>query len=1193
MADDKISGYDLAEYLYSKGGVAALVRYAGAGETDWLELKAGMCLQQGNVRKGETEKDLYWNYAHEIIALMNTSGGVLIIGIQDGTLQLVPLEENDPRHLMAQGPEVYIREFVKHCLWPTNLTWSHRGEKMELENKHGASDLLVWRHAVYTDANGRKGEVVLVFVRPAEPVRLVRIAGKYSALPRRIRGDIGEAPDITLHDDIDCYKDSREIVSVSYSGVRDRFIHASGDEVTITKEGRLREDSRREVTQANYAYSNVPLPDSLFMGRDGELKRIREVCEKGKIPHVWATGGTGKTQLLLRYAQEYASEYPGGSFFLQLDGVRSWERVLQLLVAPKVTRIRSWFGLPEYVPARTKDGKVDSTNMLLAPLEPQEVVDSIARKCKSVGPVLLVLDNLDEPKDLLSENALKKTFPRGLPQGLDIVSSARSKDGITPLRAPNVETVQLRNLPEDVAVALLCGGEVDRGEWPPYVGDVIRTLGCRALYLKKVAYLIEEARDDGYEYPVQKVLDDLKRDFFGAVDLADDDPQNPGVMWRKYTLPRIQKLSDGEKITALVRAIAFCLPKGVPLRILEGLWYSDFGKITGRNILDAIEDGSFTRAMTVIRRHGLTTDDEVNGRVMMHRLDQLAIRRDSELDGGEWIDRVGKALAVNPCMTPADWVELLSADGTWLRFCPWGDLNGQEYAEILSTNPDAVSYIPDWSRISPDGWTKMLRETTRFDNHPECRFSLLEPADVLEKRPELKSRFDFSKLTGWQWGNLIRKVPSFAAECDLNALRIDAWVGLVAKLPEYAQKCPLEQFSEENWEALILRTPCLSEIAHIVSSNRGKGALESLLKRRPGIVERLSGEQDQAEDTPENDADPVAIQCGVPISQVLSLGYLKHCEQLCAFVLREWPQLRPFVDMTELRNPDNGVYCLWLLLKRPCFVDEVIWHEAYDFVCDYPDFPDLPWALSFRHVSRAVDERLIDLYKLDRWVMGNMLDRYPEYAEARGLKTRLPEDWVEVLVEQMEHDYLPSQFKWEGLSEEGWYEIFMEAPHWSIKWGAGLMSEDVPASVRKIGEELVTLNDGLPKVEYLLSGLGTSDANIVLRLPCDQKEEALLLTVYLDSYPEKCPKLLLFRTSVAWCFDGGVFPLTLCEMVNSVSSNQNARKLFLRYEDGWWSPNMTVLQIYQDVNTWLSSNLCRIDNGGVVEIRHTGSDAVK
>lgn len=1186
MVDGKISGYDLAEYLYSKGGVAALVQYAGKAETDWLELKAGMCLQPENKRKNEKEEDLYWNYAREIIALMNTSGGVLIVGIQDGTLQYVPLEDNDPKHKMEEGLEVYIREFVVKCLWPSNLMWTTHGKKWELVNKQGVSDLLAWRHASYTDQDGRTGEVVLVFVRPADPVRLVKAEGKYSGLIKRIRGDLGEALPTFDYGDIKSYNDNREIESVFYSRVRNQFALDSGDVVIATEKGLPGVDSRQKSPCVECAYSTVPFPNASFMGRDAELKRIREVCEKGKIPHVWATGGTGKTQLLLRYAQEYASEYPGGSFFLQLDGVRSWDRALQLLAAPKVTRIRSWFGLPEYVPAKKRNGEADSKNMILAPLEPQEIVDSIVRKCKSVGPVLLVLDNIDEPKDLLSEDALKKVFPRGRPQGLDIIASARSKERITSSRAPDVEPIQLHNLAEDVARTLLCGGDIGCELDSPYVSEAIRILGCRAFYLKKIAYLIEDAREDGFKYPVQKVVDDMKRDLMVAMNFADEDPQAPGVMWRKWTLPRIQKMSDGEKIATLTRAIAFCLPTGVPLRILEGLWYSDFGKITGRKILDAIEDGSFARAMKVICRFDLATVDEVNGRAMMHRLDQLAIRKESEQYSCEWVVLIGNALAVNPCMAPADWVELLSADGTWMRFCPWGDLNGQEYAEILRANPSADSYIPDWSRISPNGWTKMLRETTHFDNHPECRFSLLEPADVLEKRPELKSRFDFSKLTGWQWGNLIRKVPSFAAECDLNALRIDAWVGLVAQLPEYAQKCPFEQFSEENWEGLILRTPCLSEIANIVSSNRGKGALESLLKRRPGIVERLSGEQDQAEETPEDDADPIAIQCGVPVSQGLSLDYLKRCEHLSVFVLREWPQLRPFVNMEELRDSDNGNYCLWLLLKRPCFVDEVVWHETIDYDCYYLT---LPWCLSSAHVSRAVDEKLIDEYWGDRAVMGDMMDRYHEYAEARGLRKRLPKDWVDVLVEQMKHDYLPTQFQWEGLSEEGWYEIFMEAPRWSIKWGAGLVSDDVPVRVRRIGEELMTLNDGLPNVEYLLRELGTADANIVLRLPCEQEEVFLLLTVYLDSYFEKRPKLVLSRKPAP---GNDLLPWTFWTL-DSVLSNQDSHTLSLRYENDLWTPDMTILQIYRDVSAWLLSNPSSVDNGGVVEIRHAGSDVAK
>ena len=50
---EKISGYQLAEHLLSEGGVEALLRYAGNAETDWLELKAGMCLLPEDRKKGK------------------------------------------------------------------------------------------------------------------------------------------------------------------------------------------------------------------------------------------------------------------------------------------------------------------------------------------------------------------------------------------------------------------------------------------------------------------------------------------------------------------------------------------------------------------------------------------------------------------------------------------------------------------------------------------------------------------------------------------------------------------------------------------------------------------------------------------------------------------------------------------------------------------------------------------------------------------------------------------------------------------------------------------------------------------------------------------------------------------------------------------------------------------------------------
>lgn len=927
----------------------------------------------------------------------------------------------------------------------------------------------------------------------------------------------------------------------------------------------LRSNHRGVSSRAECPYSTVRFPDDWFRGRDAELERIREVCGKGLIPFVWATGGTGKTQLLLQYARKYASAYAGGSFYLEVNGLKSWDRVFRRLVDepnPYGSTGRAWLGLPEYVPAKDKDGKDDHKNMVLAPLKMQEIIASISRKSRDVGPVLLVLDNIDEPNDLFSQDVIRrKVFPRDLPPGVDVIASARITGNASSL-SQLIRPIKLCDMPEDIAVNVLCGGVIEDGDLP-HAKEIACSLGYRAFYLHLASKNLSRYRYEGHPHPMEQVKNDVQRDLLGTL----DDPQRVDVIWRKWALPLIRKLKDGEKVIALARAIALTLPTGVPKRILEGMWYSDFGKVIGRKILETIEDGTYERAVREIADYDLVSVDKEGGKVMMHRLFKDAIRKDSEQESGEWIARIGKALASNPCMAPADWVELLSADGTWLPFCPWGDLNGQEYAEILSANPDAASYIPDWSRISPDGWAMMLRETTRFDNEigndKKCRVALLNPADVLEKRPELESRFDFSKLRGWQWSDLIRKAPKFA------------------------EKCPFDRFSEDDWEGFISHGPRLSEIDEIISRNRGVRALESLLQKRPGLVERRSDEQDQIETHSENYEDPIAIQCGVPDSQVLSLRYLKRCEHLSAFVLREWPQLRPFVDMTELRDPGNGIYCLWLLCERPCFVNDVIWHEAFDFV-DYPNLPDLPWSLSFRHVSRDVDEKMIDLYCLDRWVMANMLDRYPEYAEARGLKKRLPGQWIGVLMDQMRYEEFRMQFNWKGFLENDWYEMFMCSPRSfvSAEWKAVLADHGVSARVKRIGEELMTLNDGLPRVEYLLRELGTADAKIVLRLPCNQDEVFLILTVYLDSYPEQCPKLILSRKPAR----GDAFlPLSL----SAVLPNPDSHTLSLRYEDNWWSPDVTILQIYQDVRDWLSANPSCIGNGESVEIRHAGNAVAK
>ena len=77
---EKMSGYELARRVleHEHGGVEALLSLSGNDESLWLELKAGVALLPDNEKKEETQEDLYWNIAKAVIAMMNTSGEIVM-----------------------------------------------------------------------------------------------------------------------------------------------------------------------------------------------------------------------------------------------------------------------------------------------------------------------------------------------------------------------------------------------------------------------------------------------------------------------------------------------------------------------------------------------------------------------------------------------------------------------------------------------------------------------------------------------------------------------------------------------------------------------------------------------------------------------------------------------------------------------------------------------------------------------------------------------------------------------------------------------------------------------------------------------------------------------------------------------------------------------------------------------------------
>ena len=128
-----ISGYEFVQRilrLHPEDSVETLLEYTHNSETDFLELKASIEVRACDLNPGESPGDIYWNIARELIAMINSRGGVLFIGVSDGQdHQVVPLTSKDDN----RTTEAYIREEIKSHVLPPTKKWSYKGSSFIIE----------------------------------------------------------------------------------------------------------------------------------------------------------------------------------------------------------------------------------------------------------------------------------------------------------------------------------------------------------------------------------------------------------------------------------------------------------------------------------------------------------------------------------------------------------------------------------------------------------------------------------------------------------------------------------------------------------------------------------------------------------------------------------------------------------------------------------------------------------------------------------------------------------------------------------------------------------------------------------------------------------------------------------------------------------------------------------------------------
>ena len=241
---------------------------------------------------------------------------------------------------------------------------------------------------------------------------------------------------------------------------------------------RRRSSHRRE--QPEDEFWHVPyFPTIYFTGRDKEMATIRQLLSKplsqrGARCGISQHGGSGKTQLMLRYAWENRATYPGGIYLIEADNTN---RLRQSLVDLA-------FAL-----------NVSSSCKPHAP--PREIADVVFSALRDVtGEYLICVDNADDSEVMEMLGQVYLPPVRGL-TGSNIIVTSRSADSRLWADLGIDSPMVLGMLPEaDAAVCLYrCG----RGKWRESHVEIIKEIKMQGSEEMDSLYALVGSGEEGLD----------------------------------------------------------------------------------------------------------------------------------------------------------------------------------------------------------------------------------------------------------------------------------------------------------------------------------------------------------------------------------------------------------------------------------------------------------------------------------------------------------------------------------------------------------------------------------------------------------------------------------------------------------------------------------------------------------------------
>ena len=820
-----VNGFEFARTVLDQrpdDGVEMLLATAAmSGEVDWLEKKAAVYRSEKNEKdekyckslaklKGcppETQEretaylqlELLKEIAYAIVALHNSRGGVVLIGIDDKSNDAVSFADNDGDGVWhKRGAEAFVRESVLDRLCR---------ERGEFCFKRETFVIPVKETRVFPKWCRYKGQDVLALLVPSLPtsnppllVTHTENNSSWNEVPKRGAGDQGR---VEKGKPVDRWIGSASQMNDFHRDRQERYLDRADLSAKLRELGLsvVASDAPHSSLPQKPVFSSVNDPRApRFVGRDKDLDELHRLLSDGKIPIVTGPGGTGKSELVLQYAAKHKADYPGGMFQIDMEQAKSWDDAFRKLLETPRVAMRDVLDLPPNGGEAGKEGRGSASA--------QEIAGALSRRAERFGRVLLVLDNVESVRTFLRGPALENL---SLSPDVRLVATARTCD-VDFRPTDRACSFALRDLPLEAALdLLLADNPAESDPERSAAASIAKMLDCRALFLKAVPALLDDPYSPCYKSyaALESALrDNLQETVDAATKDYGEEERTPSALWM-LTKTSLGRHPMGAAWIKLAHIASFFSADGFRKCVLRQLW-------DALVVSDAGTDREFDQALVVLRRHGVLDGNADGTQFRMHRLTFATLRRVAREDDPEIEDKIGSTVANNPEADGGDWISL-SDSLEILKHISKDSLDFESLFNLIVVQPGFVD-VCKWNwcdKFHGDDMFLLLGSTSGLADKWNCEHML--PMDwhwILPLRPDLADKCPWEEISTPILVSLLGMVPFFDDKCRSERLSGSDWAELLggdcwihrARL-EFADQCDWTKLDGSDWASLLVRQP--------------------------------------------------------------------------------------------------------------------------------------------------------------------------------------------------------------------------------------------------------------------------------------------------------------------------------------------------------------------------------------------------